>query len=166
MMKKLKGFLLLWILLMAAWLLGTGTFEIQELVTGLVLSAGVALVFISFSSLYREVKLTPKSILLVPVYLVVFLWEMLKANLDVARRVLTPSLPINPGVVEIETGLQSRIGKLLLANSITLTPGTLTMDVTGNRLTVHWIDVKAYDPRQAAARICGKFERLLREIVQ
>jgi multicomponent Na+:H+ antiporter subunit E len=57
-----------------------------------------------------------------------------------ARRVLSPSLPIQPAVVEVETGLRSVLGKLLLTNAITLTPGTLSVDVQENRVTVHWVD--------------------------
>ena len=164
-MRKVKGFLLLWVLLMAAWLLGTGTFRMDELITGLALSFGVMVLFASFSSLYRGIKITPKSVVLVPVYIVVFLWEMLKSNIDVARRVLTPSLPINPGVVQVKTKLETPLAKLVLANSITLTPGTLTMDVKGDSLFIHWIDVKAENIQEATEKVSWKFEKILKEII-
>ncbi len=165
-MRKVKGFILLWLFMMIAWLMGTGTFRTDELVTGLVLSFGVAVIFIHFSSIYRGVKLTPKSIVLMPVYLIVFLWEMIKSNIDVARRVITPSLPINPGIVEVKTKLHSDLAKLILANSITLTPGTLTMDVKDNSLFIHWIDVRAEDIQEATEKVSWKFEKILKEIIQ
>lgn len=164
-MKKVKGFLLLWIFLMAAWLLGTGTFRMDELITGLALSLGVTVLFASFSSLYRGIKITPKSIVLFPVYIVVFLWEMIKSNIDVARRVLTPSLPINPGIVQVKTKLETPLAKLVLANSITLTPGTLTMDVKDGSLFIHWIDVKAENIQEATEKVSWKFEKILKEII-
>ncbi|MCD6379953.1 Na+/H+ antiporter subunit E [bacterium] len=165
-MKKVKGFLLLWLFLMAAWLLGTGTFRMDELITGLVLSFGVTVAFAPFSSLYRGIIITPKSIILIPVYLAVFLWEMIKSNIDVARRVISPSLPINPGIVQIKTKLKTPLAKLILANSITLTPGTLTMDVEKDSLFIHWIDVKTETIQETTEKVSGKFERILKEIIQ
>ena len=93
-------------------------------------------------------------------YLIHFFAALVRANLDVARRVLTPSLPIRPGVVEVRTGLQSSLGRLLLANSITLTPGTLTVDVQDERILVHWIDCPPeIDVEQATRAIAASFER-------
>ena len=57
-----------------------------------------------------------------------------------ARRVLSPSLPLSPEIVEVQTGLESSLGKLLLANSVTLTPGTLAVDVIDDRILVHWVE--------------------------
>jgi len=77
-----------------------------------------------------------------------------------ARRILTPSLPLNPEVVEVKTELQSDLGRLLLANSITLTPGTLTVDVKDDRLLVHWVDCRpGTDLEQATQAIAAGFER-------
>lgn len=165
-MKKVKGFILLWLFLMILWLLGTGTFRLDEVIMGIALSFGVVVLFASFSSLYRGIKVTPKAIVLLPVYLVVFLWEMIKSNIDVARRVLTPSLPINPGIVQVKTKLQSPLAKLILANSITLTPGTLTLDVKDDSLFIHWIDVKAENIKGATEKVSWKFEKILKDIIQ
>ncbi len=165
-MRKVKGFILLWLFTMIAWVLGTGTFRIDELVTGLVLSFGVVVLFASFTSLYRDIKITPKSIVLMPVYLIVFLWEMIKSNIDVALRVINPAMPIKPGVVQLKTRLHSPLAKLILANSITLTPGTLTMDVKDDSLFIHWIDVEAENIEEATRKVGWKFERILKEIIQ
>jgi multicomponent Na+:H+ antiporter subunit E len=84
-----------------------------------------------------------------------------------ARRVISPSLPIFPAVVEVHTNLHSPLGKLLLANSITLTPGTLTVDVEGDTLRVHWIDARGMeDLVQATRAIAERFEIALSEILR
>jgi len=101
-------------------------------------------------------------------YIPVFLWELLKANLDVAYRVMHPSLPIRPGIVKLGTSLRSETGLTFLANSITLTPGTLTIDVDREEgaLYIHWIYVKGDDPETVFRHIGSKFEPILRRIFE
>lgn len=101
-------------------------------------------------------------------FVAVLVGHVVLANLDVARRVLSPSLPIRPGIVKIRTGLVSDAGRTLLANAITLTPGTLTVDVGSEPgvLYVHWIDVEGPDVEAATQRIAGRFERLIAKIVE
>ncbi|MFH1407197.1 MAG: Na+/H+ antiporter subunit E, partial [Candidatus Omnitrophota bacterium] len=95
-----------------------------------------------------------------------FLWECLKANIDVALRVLHPKLPINPGIVKVKTTLKSDTGLTFLANSITLTPGTLCVDIDSREgiLYIHWIDVKAEDTAGATQAIVYRFEKILKKI--
>lgn len=110
--------------------------------------------------------ITPKRIIYFLLYIVVLFFEIIKANFDVARRVISPSLPINPGVVIIQTKLKSDIAKAVLANSITLTPGTFTIDIQEDKLLIHWIDVKATNIEQTTSAIGEKFEKYLRVIFQ
>ncbi len=56
------------------------------------------------------------------------------------------------------------MGRMILANSITLTPGTLTIDIKDDELYIHWIDVKTMDAQQASQKILGKFEKILEVI--
>lgn len=86
-----------------------------------------------------------KRILWFIVYFMVFLWGCFKANLDVAWRVLHPSLPIRPGTIKVKTSLKSDIGLTFLANSITLTPGTTTIDIDKENgfIYVHMLCMKA-----------------------
>jgi len=101
-------------------------------------------------------------------YLPVFLWECFKANVDVAYRVINPRLPINPGIVKVKTNLKTETGLTFLANSITLTPGTLTVDIDRDAgvLYVHWIDVKAKDVEAATKIVVERFEKILRKIFE
>lgn len=101
-------------------------------------------------------------------YVPVFLWEVLKANIDVARRIIQPDLPIHPGIVKVKTSLRSDIGLTFLANSITLTPGTLSVDISQDKsvLYVHWIDVRTHDIEAATHVIVERFEKILRTIFE
>ncbi|MBC7318289.1 Na+/H+ antiporter subunit E [Candidatus Bipolaricaulota bacterium] len=84
-----------------------------------------------------------------------FFLAMARANLDVAYRVITGR--INPGIVRFNPGLKTDAGRTMLANSITLTPGTITVDVddeTGD-FYVHWINVRNVEPKPE--EVCGNF---------
>lgn len=99
-------------------------------------------------------------------YVPVLIWEIIKTNVDVAYRVLHPKLLINPGIVKVKTTLKSDTGLTFLANSITLTPGTMVVDVdrANSVLYVHWIDVKTQDIDKATAIIVERFEKILKNI--
>lgn len=72
-----------------------------------------------------------------PLYWLWLLGQILKSNIDVARRILTPGLPISPRVIQVKTHEQTELGKVIYANSITLTPGTVSMRVHEGKITVH-----------------------------
>ncbi|MGB5396221.1 MAG: Na+/H+ antiporter subunit E [Gammaproteobacteria bacterium] len=152
-----------WLLLSAAlfilWLLLTASLSADEIITG-ILVAVVAAVATPRLAVFSGFKLVPSAPLAILRYSFNFALALIKANIDMARRVLTPSLPLKPAVVEIQTSLQSELGKLLLANSITLTPGTLTIDVIGDRMLIHWIDAQpGEDIMHATREIAAGFER-------
>ena len=94
-------------------------------------------------------------------------YYVMKANLDVVYRALHPQMPIHPGIVKIKTNLKSDSAITALANSITLTPGTLTVDVTEDGyLYVHWINVKSTDVDEASRLIAQKFEFFIERIFE
>ncbi len=99
-------------------------------------------------------------------YMPVFLWECFKANIDVAYRVMHPLVPIKPGIVKVKTNLKTDTALTFLANSITLTPGTLSVDVDKEKgfIYVHWIYVEQQDIDKATQVIVKKFEKILGRI--
>lgn len=103
---------------------------------------------------------------LIVVYFPLFAWECIKANLDVAYRVLHPRMPIEPGIVKVRTRLKSEIGRSVLANSITMTPGTLSVDIRDEYLYIHWIKVRSQDVETATSQIVARFEGLLMRIFE
>jgi multicomponent Na+:H+ antiporter subunit E len=110
--------------------------------------------------------LNPKRWVFFLLYLPYFLYYCVRANIDVMLRVIHPDLPIRPGIVKVRTSLKGEMAKTFLANSITLTPGTLTVDIDGQDLYIHWINISTGDAEQRSAEICGRFEPLLRRIFE
>ncbi len=101
------------------------------------------------------------------VYLPVFFYWCLLANFDVVYRVFHPSMPINPGIVKVKTSIKSKSGLAALCNSITLTPGTLTVDLTDDGyIYIHWINVESQDIEEASRIIIRKFEKILTRIFE
>ena len=100
----------------------------------------------------------------------IFPWELLKANWDMAKRALSPRLNINPGIVRVPVEVPTEYGKTMLANSITLTPGTITMDIDEREgrcwYYIHWIDVQETDHEKAGEAIKGRMEKWLRRVWQ
>jgi len=155
-----------WCLLVWPYGGAAGGLDLQSIIAGL----GVALVtavFLGDTLAEDPAKFAdPRRWFWFIVYLPVFAWYCLKANLQMVYLVLHPKMPIRPGIVRIRTGLAGDTGKTALANSITLTPGTLTVDVDGDSLYVHWIYVEAEDDEGATAAISGRFEKFLKRITE
>ena len=100
-------------------------------------------------------------------YIVVFLWGCLLANIDVAWRVLHPGLPIRPGTLRLHTKLKSDTGLTFLANSITLTPGTTTIDIDkpNGYIYVHVLFLKkGFEKPEAQQYLVDRFERILERV--
>ena len=71
---------------------------------------------------------------------------------------------INPRVVHFRTRLRSDVARVILANSITLTPGTITLNLDDDHLIVHWLDAKTLHSKYAGELIKGDFEALLKRV--
>ena len=101
-------------------------------------------------------------------YIPLFIWECFKANLDGAYRVIHPDLPMRPGIVKVRTNLKSDSGLTFLANTITLKPGTMTVDIDRENgfLYVHWVNVESQDIEKATKIIVEKFEKVLMRIFE
>lgn len=168
-MKKISGVLSTFIFCFVFWILFTQSFDTQEIIAGLVVSAVIAMYssrfFIRENAfwLFNPLRLF-SLIAFIPVYAI----ELIKANIDVAVRALSPTIKINPGIVKIETELKSDYGLAMLGNCITLTPGTITMDVVEENekcyMYIHWIDVVSKDVKEASDKIKGAFEPWIRRI--
>ena len=154
----------LWLTLFIIWVIANGTLAYHTLIAGVVISAVIALAFASFSRVYSVIRWSPKIIYYYLMYLSVFIIELVKANLNVMQIVFSPQIDIKPGIVEIKTELKSPIGRLALANSITLTPGTLVVDIKENSLFIHWINISTTDPVAATEEISARFEKYLKVI--
>jgi len=151
----------------AIWLLLTWSLDIQIIIAGIIAAGIVALLFHEILPKEHEVFVSPRRIFWFLVYVPVFFYYVMAANLDVVYRALHPKMPINPGIVKVRTKLKSESGITALANSITLTPGTLTVDLSEDgHLYVHWINVKGKDVEGATEAIARKFEWFLEKIFE
>ena len=89
-----------------------------------------------------------------PLYAPWLFWQVFKANVDVARRILTPRLPIAPRVIRVKASQKRDIARVIYANSITLTPGTVSLRLDGDEITVHALTREAAEELES-----GKMDR-------
>ena len=159
-------YLALFILSFLFWLLLTLDLSVTNIVAGAVAALVTSLLFAKY--FFKKVVkfIQPVRYFWLLVYLVVFTWECIKANFDVAYRVLHPAMPIKPGIVKVKLGLQSDFARTMLANSITMTPGTISVDIIDDELFVHWIYVSSEDPEVYSQKIAGKFEKYIKKIFE
>ena len=150
----LFGFLLavLWLFVRGVAL--TPTRLVEEFVIGLLVGLPVAFAARRFYQPVDGLARTARVPLYTGLYLLTFLKELATANVDVAYRVLAPSMPMNPEVIEVPLRVETDLAITTIANSITLTPGTLTMDYdrAANSLYVHSIDASDRDSVVAPIR--------------
>jgi len=159
-------YLALFIIAFLFWLLLTFNLSLVNLAAGAAAALVTSLIFAKhfFGKVVKFIQ--PVRYFWLLVYLVIFAWECVKANFDVAYRVLHPSMPIKPGIVKVKLGLKSDFARTMLANSITMTPGTISVDIIGDELFVHWIYVTSEDPAQYSQKISGRFEKYIKKIFE
>lgn len=153
-----------WLGLVVLWTIFVGHIDTQELVGGAIASAFVALIAANGRGAAWVAILSPRRLLFFFAFLVYLAVAIVKSNLQMAAIVSRPALAIRPGIVRVKTRLKSPLGRLVLANAITLTPGTLTVDADGEDLFIHWVTVEAEDIDEATRQIVTGFERYLEVI--
>ena len=131
------------ILLMLIWVFLTGSYDAYNFTFGFFLGFLIIWIIGSSNGKTKYVKIVPRVI----AFLVYFIYEVIVANLQVAYEVMTPNLHVTPGIVKIPLDVETDLEISLLANLITLTPGTLSLDVSDDRkvLYVHSMYIKDKD---------------------
>lgn len=160
-MSKVRDAVLLFATLLFFWVLLNASLSRDVLLVGALASGVIALFFRGNLAWFSELRLTPRALATTVAYVFFYVKELVKSNVNVAAIVLSPDLPVNPGIVTVRTKLKSAMGRMLLANSITLTPGTLTVDMDGDLLHIHWVTVDSPDIEGATQAIVAGFERYL-----
>ena len=162
MKKRMAQFIISFVM----WVLLTWSIKTEDLLAGLVVALFVTILTRKLFPDDFLKLLNPGRFLLGLFYIPYLFYYIILANLDVAYRVLNPYLPIKPGIVRVKTSLTNEFAKTILANSITLTPGTLTVEVNGDDFYVHWINVSSDNPEIQREIVLGRFERMLRRIFE
>ncbi len=146
--------------LFAVWLLLSGHYTPLLLTLGLLSTLLVVFIAARAELIDHEMQL----VLIKPGVLLYWVWlggEIVKANIDVCRRILDPRLPISPRMIRVRATQKSELGRVTYANSITLVPGTVTVSVEGDRFTVHALTREAADDLEG-----GELNRRVRDVEQ
>jgi multicomponent Na+:H+ antiporter subunit E len=135
------------------------------------LAAGVVISLIAAFFVFRIFPLTmhifhPGRIFAAIRYLPWFLYKVVKANLEIAAIVLHPKLPVKPAVLKGTMTLKQRESQLLLTSSITLTPGTLTVDTADNEVTIHYVKTDNAGPADVEKETLQPFEKRIKGITE
>ncbi len=146
------------VLLFAVWLVLTHSIALSNIVVGLIVSAAIALLY---TRSFKADDIEMISPYWLGVYIVVFLKSIIISNIQISKRILRKDMRLAPAIVAVKTDLKSDWKKLLLANSITLTPGTLTLDVKGDTLFIHTIE---YDKEKKKEDIIKEFQDVIARI--
>jgi len=146
------------VLLFSIWMILSDNSEILNILVGLGVSFGVALVQ---TKLFSDKKFEFINPFWFFIYLLVLAKNLIISNLQIAKRVLSPDMKLAPAIVAVKTDLKSDWKKLLLANSVTLTPGTLTLDVKDDMLYIHIIEFRDGDDKGS---ITKEFENVIAKI--
>lgn len=149
------------LLLVLLWCILSEDFSFQSLGIGLLFTT-VTIIIVHFifsdNDDVKNYRVPPRLLFL---YFFVLLWHILIAGVDVAKAVITDKT--NPTVVTVRTTVNNHWFQCLIANSITLTPGTVTIDKTDHDLQVLWLCPTTDDPEEMAEAILGPFERILKK---
>lgn len=129
--------LFLFTILLAFWIILTATFAAYDLVLGAICSAAVAAVTFILLGQAVDPRLTPRVMVKLPWFILRLIWEIIKANYDVAKIIINPGLPVDPHIVQYRTYLPDDLPRTFFADSITLTPGTVTVELQDDTLSVH-----------------------------
>jgi len=151
------GLLFINILLALVWAALTGQFTLENLAIGFIL--GYFILYL-LRGVFHSGEYFAKGEQLVR-FLIFFLWELLVANIRVARDVLRPGpLRMKPRVIAVPLDLRGEVPVTFLANILSLTPGTLSLDVSDDCKTLFVHSIHAPDPEQAKLEVKQGFERL------
>jgi len=151
----MKGSVLLFLLLWIFWVLLSG-FSPQEVLVGAIVS-GVLTVIVGYGFLWGPKVSYLKGFVFFLAYIPYYIYQEILAVSDVVYRIL--SMKIAPAIVKVEHSHRHGWGITILSNSITMTPGTLTLEAEPKHLYVHWLS-----RREDKSQIAGKFERFLSRI--
>lgn len=123
------------------WIIFNGNFTLEILVIGMILCAALYAFCCKFLgySVSRDIRVM-KKIPLIFQYVVILIIEILKANRQVLHFIMTPQYQVEPQIVHFTSHLKTETARVILANSITLTPGTITVGLEGNEFYVHCLD--------------------------
>lgn len=129
------------ILFFLLWIIFNGNISTEIVLFGIGISAAILFFVCKYMdySIKKELILIKILPLLIE-YALILIWEIIKANFVTTKYILNQKIEIEPQLIHFKVPLQTNIAKVILANSITLTPGTITVSLEGNEYRVHCLD--------------------------
>lgn len=159
-----KGMLSLWLVLFVIWMVANSALSLAVVVTGAIITFALACIFATTGDAWKDIRWTPRGLYHFIAYTGTFVVELVRSNLNMMSYVYAPRIDIKPGIVKVRTRLTSPIGRLALTSSIALTPGSLVIDLRGDTLFIHWLDVKTTDVDEATKALVAPFEVHLEKV--
>lgn len=131
----------MYIIFFLIWIIFNGAVTLEITVFGLVIAAAMYVFVCKFMGFSIKKDITYcKKIFYILHYVVVLVWEIIKANFAVIKLIMSSRYDLEPVLVHFKTDLKTRQARVVLANSITLTPGTITVSLEGDEYIVHCLD--------------------------
>lgn len=162
--RKNRVIVSLFVSLFLIWLMLNSTLALPVWLLGAALAMLGAFALHSLATVYGDINITPRTLVYYFAFLGLFLVELIKSNLSVAGLVLARKPDLRPAIIQVRTDLKSAIGRLALANSITLTPGTLVVEIKDDSLFIHCISVSEAHPAQEVVDTVRRLEKYLKVV--
>jgi multicomponent Na+:H+ antiporter subunit E len=137
-MKKTRAAVILFVLLLAFWLILSSKINLTIVIVGFF--ASLLILFINYDLIFNHQEATRlgfRTLIKLVVLFYVLISNIILSNIEVAKIVLSPKLPIDPGFERVRQPLKKDLNQSLYANAITLTPGTLTVEMDDEHILVH-----------------------------
>ncbi|RLG00314.1 MAG: cation:proton antiporter [Thaumarchaeota archaeon] len=147
----------------------TGSVRSYDIITGIVVSIVAGVITAELLVMSPLKALNPVRLFWLIVYgLYYLIIAEPKAHFDVAKRIVNPKMPIKPGIVRVPFSVKTDYAITSIANSITNTPGTVVVDLNTKKQIyyVHWIDVRAPDPKTTFEHISKMFEHFIKKVFE
>ncbi len=161
---KLIRFLLTTSALFAVWLLFSFTWNIYSIIAGL--AGSILISWLTYGVFIAEHEVSRSLFFLSPFRLAIFLFYIIYAMYASSLKMLPAvfSGKISPKIVHFKTRLRSDLARMILSNSITFTPGTITLDLNDDHLTVHWMFCNTHHSKVAGDAVKGRMETMLNRV--
>ncbi|MCK8825631.1 Na+/H+ antiporter subunit E [Fuchsiella alkaliacetigena] len=163
-----SGRIYLFLILFAGWFVISAEFTVVSAIVGGVIAFIPAFLTKDYFVKFATIRLVTR-LFTATTFMLLLIKQVLLASLKVSYLILHPQMSFNHGIVKVPTkfaGKNKEIAMSILGNTVTLTPGTMTVDlnVDSGDLYIHWIDIESREPAKMRELIYGKFENLIGRI--
>ncbi|MDK3072899.1 Na+/H+ antiporter subunit E [Sedimentitalea sp. JM2-8] len=157
-----NGFWGAWVTFFVIWMAVTASTELARMAAGLIVSFGIAILASRMTDFWDGFSLKPRQLAAGLRYLAVFMREIVKSNISVMGYVYSPRVNISPVTMHVSTRLARPRERLALTNTLTLTPGSLVIDLEDERIHLHLLDSALVAGTEGSVR---EFETLVENAI-